>query len=228
MESPCKCDHLTLETLPDKAAQYKELYERRKLIVNCVNGYSIEDFQKLIFLEIYGGKNYLQSLENIGFHFLEEMGEAAVCVRELSQLRGIARAGAIELDFLHELSNIKGIVNNYVRYKDLIKKIRGRLTPEESKDIFTSKDSEILKARLVKAKMGLVIEIGDSFSWFCSILNKLDIISKFIFDKPEDHPDFIKPLEELLNNEYIDAEGKPKCPTCGCNPCECVFYNIEI
>jgi hypothetical protein len=183
--------------------------------VDSFENFSIKDAMEE-FDDIYSGRIHIQTLDNIGFHFLEEVGEAAVCVRQLSQLRRITDhvSTGIDLTFLNEMSTVKGIVENYVKHKDLLR---------NSID-YTSKDPSMLKARLMKAKMGLVIEIGDTFSWFCAILNKLDSISKFLYDNPEEHEPVIRPLEQVLNELYFDPEGNARCPECKDKLCKCVFY----
>lgn len=214
---PCICEPLKMEKIKDKSGQYNELIKLWKLIEKSVDEYTIEQY-KDIFRNIFGGRIYVQSLENIGFHFLEEVGEAAVCVRELSQLRNIVNPETgIELEFINEISSIPGLVNQYNNLKSKILEIN-----------VASNDSEMLKARAVKAKIGLLIEIGDTFSWLFSIMNKLDMIAEFVFTKPEKHPEFMIPLENILQKKYLDKEGKPRCHACGKPSCECVFYNLEL
>jgi len=212
---PCNCDPVKMERQKDKSAMYKQLLERRKRILASFQSYCIEDSCKE-FDDIYGGRIHIQSLENIGYHFMEEIGEAAVCIRQLSQLREITKYSntKIDVNFIRQLSTIEGIVNNYVSIKP-------------PKDInYASRNPNMLKARVVEAKMGLVIEIGDSFSWFCSILNKLNSISLSIYDHPKEHPEILKPLETVLKEEYLDSSGQPRCPSCKRSHCECVFYNV--
>jgi hypothetical protein len=213
---PCDCDPVKMDKGVDKSAVYNTLFGFRETALTSFEGYSIDNCKK-VFYDIYGGLTHIQTLENIGFHFLEEVGEAAVCVRQLSQLRKITDDRSTEIDsaFLRELSTVKGIVENYAKYKEPLKHID-----------YTSRKPSMLKARGVGAKMGLVIEIGDSFSWFCAILNKLDSISKSIYDNPEKHEDIIKPLEQVLNEVYFDSGGNARCPSCKSNPCNCVFYNL--
>ncbi|HZV47624.1 MAG TPA: hypothetical protein VFG06_09815 [Thermodesulfovibrionales bacterium] len=216
--SPCDCDPVKMEREQNKSAKYTELLERRKRDWGSFKNYSIESYGKM-FDVIYCGKLHIQTLENIGFHFLEEVGEASVSVRQLSQLEKIAEDASTGIDsaFLKQLTNVEGIVENYVQYGT------------KPKDIdYASKNPDMLRSRVVNAKMDLVSEIGDSFSWFCAILNKLDSISKSIYDHPEEHPEIVKPLEQVLNNEYLDSDGRGICPSCKSNPCKCVFYNITI
>lgn len=215
LRSVCECEPLEMDLIQDKAGQYDNLFNEWKQIKNSVDDYTIDDY-KGIFRKIYGARIYIQSLESIGFHFLEEIGEAAVCVRELSQLRNIVNSETgVELEFIKEISSIPSLVEQYASLNDTIKKIDVSL-----------KEPEMLMARAVKAKIGLLIEIGDSWSWLFSIMNKLDMISNFVFTKPEKHPEFMIPLERLLQEKYLDEEGNPQCHACKKESCECVFYNI--
>lgn len=213
----CICNPIKMDKEENKSATYTRLLDLREGILTSFEGYSIERSRKM-FHEIYGGRTHLQTLENIGFHFLEEIGEAAVCVRQLSQLRKIAddKNTGIDLAFLRQLSTVKGVVENYARYSK----------KKSEKIDYASREPEMLRARVVDAKMGLFVEIADSFSWFCAILNKLDSISKSVYDHPEEHEDIVRPLEQVLNREYLDSNGKAICPSCFSNPCKCAFYNL--
>lgn len=214
-ENPCKCDPLSMERKKDKSALYEALLRRRERAVDSFENFSIKDAMEE-FDDIYSGRIHIQTLDNIGFHFLEEIGEAAVRVRQLSQLRRITddESTGIDSAFLRELLTVEGIVENYTKHKKPLKPID-----------YASRDPSILKARLVDAKMGLVIEIGDSFSWFCAILNKLGSISKSIRNNSKEREPIIKPLEQVLNEVYFDSDGNARCPSCNSNPCKCVFYN---
>jgi len=213
--NPCICVPIDVEKESDKSGQYNRLLELWERVNDSVDKYTIDQY-KGIFRDIFGGRIFVQSLENIGFHFLEEIGEAAVCVRELSQLSNMVNAETgIESKFFNEISSIPGLVEQYNCLKDQIVNIDVSL-----------KESEMIKARAVRAKIGLLIEIGDSFSWLFSIMNKLDMISEFVFTKPKDHPEFMTPLEDLLQNKYIE-DGIPRCHICKKESCECVFYNLE-
>ncbi|MCW3985149.1 MAG: hypothetical protein NWE91_01900 [Candidatus Bathyarchaeota archaeon] len=211
--STCSCDPEKMDKEENKSALYKDLFNRRKEILASVKNYSIKTW-KGIFRRIYSGRIHIQTLESIGFHFLEEVGEAAFCIRKLGQLRKVTEypKTEIDLDFLNELSTVKGIVEKYDDLEKLIRKLD-----------YSSTEANMVKARVVEAKMGLIVEIGDSFSWFCAILNKLNSISKAIFDKPEEHQEFPK-LDQVLTNEYFDTDNNPRCPHCKSKPCECTFY----
>jgi len=221
--SICECDPVKVEEPKNKAADYKELLCLRKEILKSFEDYDIANFQK-IFGRIYGGRIHIQTIDNIGFHFLEEIGEAAVYIRKLSQLRTISDdcSTGIDLAYLNELLTVENIVDNYYNYYDLIQQINST-SREERMRAATIREPRMLKARVVEAKMGLVVEIADSFSWFCSVLNKLRSMSESIRNKPEDKI-LLQSLEEKLNDEYINSDDKPRCPTCKKNPCECVFF----
>ena len=213
--APCTCDPEKIDQREDKSAAYKALLDSRNLILESFENYSIANSTKM-FDKIYGGRIHIQTLESIGFHFLEEIGEAAFSIRKLGQLRTIAdtRTG-IDLAFLKRLSTVEGIVQNYAEH---------RKKPEDMN--WASIEPDMLRARLVDAKMGLVIEIADSFSWFCAILNKLDKISRKISEHPRTR-DILKPLEQVLTDEYFDAKGNARCPACKNNPCICSFFNLN-
>ena len=215
LSAPCKCDPEKMDREEDKSAKYTVLLDQRERVLESFERYSIADATKM-FNEIYGGRIHIQTLNNIGFHFLEEMGEAAFSIRKLSQLRNIADSDTeIDSAFLKGLSTVEGIVRNFAKH---------RKKPEDMN--WASVEPDMLRARLVDAKMGLVIEIADSLSWFCAILNKLNKISRTISEHPA-APDMLKPLEQVLIAEYFDAKGDARCPTCKNNPCICSFFNLN-
>ena len=205
-ESHCQCRPVKMDAIKDKSAHYEKLFNHRKGIIESIKAYTIAQW-KLTFGKIYGEQIHILTLESIGLHFLEEAGEGAFAVRKLSQLKKILdkEDGGINATFLRELSTIEGIVDNYKKYY-------------KEKIDYVSKDLDQLKWRLVEAKMNMIIEIGDTFSWFCSILNKLDNIYKNCELPPLS-------LEEKLNKEYFDKDDKPSCPTCNNKPCSCIFFS---
>ncbi|MFC1902596.1 hypothetical protein ACFLX4_00805 [Chloroflexota bacterium] len=213
-ERTCICDAAKMDKKDNKSAEYKKLLGIRKDILKSYEDYSIDTCLNM-FNTIYGGRIHIQTLENIGFHFLEEVGEAAVAVRSLSQLKNIALDPSTGIDesFLKQISTIEGIVDSYERY---LKK------PIE----YESRDPEMLKSRLVDAKMSLIIEIGDTYSWFCGIINKLASIMETILNNPgKSLPDL--DLEKKLGELYINTKNEPHCPTCKSKPCKCVFFNTS-
>lgn len=220
IESPCSCNPVTIEAKTNKSARYSKLLELRNRDLKSFQDYTIEKYQGM-FYDIYCERGHIQSLQSIGFHFLEEIGEAAINIRKLSQLRNIANEAKSGIDkgFLTELRNIEKIVESYNEYYDDFFKEKDLIE-------YSLEEPTMLKARVIDAKMGLLSEIGDSFSWFCGVLNKVNSISNSIWDNPESEN--IRTLEQLLNDEYIQENGQPICPTCEDNPCKCVFYNPKI
>jgi hypothetical protein len=213
---PCTCPAKKLDDEDNKSAKYSTLLEFRRPNLPSYSSWSIVNFLDT-FRHIYEGRVHIQTLETIGFHFLEEVGEAAVAVRNLSQLRSLQEKNIEGLDpnLFDGLTTVEKVVNNYQEFVKDPKRI-----------ILTHKDPEMLKMRVIEAKMALIVEIGDTFSWFCGILNKMLAIEKSIWVKPDDHPDFkFQDLETALKIEYINEKGEPKCPTCGVSPCSCAFYN---
>jgi len=220
IEAPCSCNPVKMEAVKDKSGDYRKLLDLRNRDLGAFSGYSIDKFQDM-FYDIYCERGHIQTLENTGFHFLEEIGEASVNIRKLSQLRNVAadEGSGVDENFLTQISSVDQIVKSYIEYyEDYFK--------EENLILYTSKKSKMIKARIIEAKMGLVSEIGDSFSWFCGVLNKVDSISKSIWDFPENYN--IRTLEEQLIEEYYNDDGYPICPTCKGNPCQCIFYIPKI
>lgn len=208
-QATCQCDPIRMDRSEDKKSDYVDLLARQKDNVRSFEDYSIDKYLG-VFDRIYKGRVHILTLETIGFHFLEEVGEAVVAIRKLSQLRGIANDPNtnIDMDFLKQLTTIEGIVRNYNSYYKY---------PIDN----SSRDPEMIRSRLVEAKMEMVIEIADTFSWFCAIMNKLKTIQQSMLDSPKE---ILKPLESILIDLYLDSDGNPICPTCGKKPCNCVFF----
>ena len=203
---PCGCHSAEEDEKPDKSARYERLLQTRKDILASVEAYCIEQWKRNLSRGVFASQVHISSIETIAFHFLEEVGEGATAVRKLGQLRAVADAGVEGVDrgFLRQLTTVSGIVENFSTYK--------------VEDIeYDSMEPSMIKWRIVEAKLGLVAELGDMFSWFCSLLHKLDYLtSQSSFDALS--------LEKTLANEYYNEEGNIWCPTCKENPCECVFF----
>jgi hypothetical protein len=110
---------------------------------------------------------------------------------------------------LNKLSKFEGVVELYNKYVNE--------TPKPNK-----RDPEAIKARLVHAKVDMFIEFADTFSWFCSILNKVMSIARNCMDGNCQFTQ--KAFHDKLLKEYL-PNGSPLCPSCHKCPCECVFYN---
>jgi hypothetical protein len=157
------------------------------------------------------------TLDAIGFHFLEEAGEEAVGIRKILQLRGILAKGnsLIDHNYIRKLSTVEGLVEEYVY---------GAFPREEKtgkpKIDLTSKEEEFIKARIVDAKMDLIIELSDTFSWFCAILIKLGMLLKESNLWSERYD-----IETYLNDEYGPEGEDLKCPVCRQNVCACLSFH---
>ena len=88
---------------------------------------------------------------------------------------------------------------------------------------FTDDSPKLLKARLVLAKMDFVIELADTFSWFCAVMIKLeDIIKNQDLDNKT--VDEYK-LENVMRNQfhYTRKNVPITCYTCRETECKCKF-----
>lgn len=225
LEKTCVCYSVKMDKQKDKSAKYLDLlneWKKRK--------YSDYTFEMWFedFWNIYSGQIHIQVIESIGFHLLEEAGEEAKAVRELIQFRGIldAKFDEIGKDFLINISSISGLVNEYERCIDVLRK---KFNIQEDKKIFknidlTSVEPDFIKMRIVKAKMDFVIELADTFSWFCAVLLKLEEIIKCENLTDEILKTFC--IEESLKEIYkSEKPDEPlKCYACGKVNCECKFF----
>jgi hypothetical protein len=213
----CECNPIDIEAKKDKAGKYTKLYEKwtRDERTKGIQ-YKIDDWLE-IFTGIYGGRIHLQTLETLGFHFLEEVGEEAFAVRKLIQLRGVLRntSDIINEANLQKLVTIPSIASEYIRL--------GKGQPDGKPPfILNSKEEKDIYNRIVDAKMDLIVELADLFSFFCSILIKLGKVTI------ESNKVFPADLEQAL----IDTYGKPDstlvCPVCGKDACECTFFSQSV
>lgn len=212
-KNTCTCDSIDMEKNKDKAGKYKTLYEDWKRIQRSGPlEYTINDWLET-FKRIYAGRIHLQTLETLGFHFLEEAGEQAMAIRKIMQLRGVLHngKGIIAEETLRKLVTIPAIADEYIRLGTGQKGGKPQFDP-------TSKAEKDIHARLVAAKMDLIVELADTFSFFCSILIKLGSVII--------GPD--KSFNANLEEAMISMYGKPDegliCPVCDKDACECVFF----
>lgn len=226
---PCQCDPIRMDKLEDKAAHYEKLYESWQVCIKN-SDYNINNWVG-IFGKIYGGRIHLQTLENIGFHLLEEGGEEARAVRQLVRFReelpktkGKKKA-IIDETFLSEIDNIPGLINVYKRASKEVKKIDIKSPAGEDKKQIDFKDASAdqLKCRIAIVKMDLIIEFADTFSWFVGVLLKLKEILENLkfYDKFKLDYD----LENILKKEYMfNGEFESlSCSFCKKIPCKCVY-----
>lgn len=225
IKEKCNCDPVDIDLMKNKAVKYKKLLHKGKKIP--LNTYTLSDWL-LLFYKIYSGQIHLSTLESIGFHLLEEAGEEAKAVRQLVQFRGIIEAhiNGIDENYLRKISNIQSLVDEYYISMEKIKKIYKTESEKEarSKIDLKSTNPDIIKARLVMGKMDFVIELADTFSWFCSVLLKLwktieeeDLEEKIL---KEFH------IEEAMKKFYQSSDkAKPLiCYACKETFCKCLFF----
>jgi hypothetical protein len=201
-----------MEEKKNKGARYWDLYNAGK---DVTRNWNLDQWLGM-FREVYGGRIHLMTLESIGFHFLEEAGEESQSVRKLLQLEGVItqNVNGVDENFLKKLTTIEGLVDEYCHGK-----IPRSAEGKPALDLY-SRESKHIKARVIDAKMDFVIELADTFSWFCSVLIKLQEVlenSKIWSDEFE--------IEKVLQREY-GRKGKPlRCPRCKGIPCKCVFFS---
>lgn len=212
----CQCRPVEMDQKKDKAGKYRDLFEVWK--DQRFENYDINRWLKM-FWKIYSGQIHLQTLESIGFHLLEEAGEAAVAIRKLMQLRGVLDKGiqGINLNLFEKITSIEGVVEEYYNCMTKLKDSPNGRTKSEI--IYTLDDPLHIKARIVDAKMGQFIELADTFSWYCAILIKLnEIMSNASVDLKEYN------IEVYLQREYGEKGSVLKCPTCLKTECACLFF----
>lgn len=216
-ESKCNCDSYEMDKKKDKASKYLDLYEKWKLFPK--KKYKINDWIET-FKKIYKGRIHLMTLDSIGFHFLEEAGEEIRAIRQLIQMRGVLheRINGVDDNFFKKLYDIGELVSQYKECMNVLEKDK----ENKPKIDMVSRDSKHIKARIVKGKMDLVVEFADTFSWFCAILIKLEMISEGLC------LDFnIHDLEQCLIAVYGPKGNQIKCSTCKEINCKCIFFPLK-
>lgn len=217
-EVPCKCNPYKMDEKQDKAARYEVLL--KIWTADTPITYDLEQWMDL-FRDLYGGRIHQMALESIGFHFLEEAGEETTAVRQLVQLRNVVSENidGVNVQFLERLKTMGTLIEEY---GTCMKDSKLETDSQSNKPIinYASKEAFQIKARIAKAKMDFVVELADTFSWFCGILIKLDLIAKSngITDGRFD-------IERKLQGIY-GRKGKPlSCPECKKEICKCIFFN---
>ncbi len=215
-QAECRCRPIEIDEKKDKAAQYRELYNYWKNL-----NFSKHDINEWLkwFWKIYKGQIHLLTLESIGFHFLEEVGEEAMAIRQLSQLNSVTDEGIEGVDdkYLNKIITIDGILDEYEKCLSISKEKDSSI--KKPKVEYTSKNPDSIKARIVTAKMAQFIEIADAFSWFCAILIKLIELFYNLKIKVIDYN-----FETILQNEYGKKGNSLICPRCKNPDCSCLFF----
>ncbi len=221
----CSCKAYETDQKEDKSAKYNDLLG---LWINHQTSWPTRTIRKWldIFWGIYEGQIHIQTIENIGFHLLEEAGEEAKALRQLVQFRGILGAGIEGIDeaFLNKLVEWPSLVGEYNQIIKQLKERAGVADETEAKKIIESKsdDPEILKSRLVLSKVDFIIELADTFSWFCAVLLKMEkTLEPLGLEIKNSHT-----IEKALEDRYkYQGNDKPlTCYACGETSCQCRFY----
>jgi hypothetical protein len=210
---PCDCKPVEMDAGKDKAGKYEKLLEKWKRDESAAANYTIKNWLES-FEEIYSGRIHLQTMETLGFHFLEEAGEEAMAVRKLMQLRGVLSAGVDGIDkgTLSKLVSVPSIAEEYIRLG------KGQLNGKPPFNLASGNYIDIYN-RIVDAKMDFIVELADLFSFFCSILIKL---GRMTIGKGKT---FVANLEETLVDTYGNPDEGLTCPVCKKKACECTFYS---
>lgn len=221
----CKCSPVEMDAKQDKTVTYEWLLQRWStfMCTDCTLDQWLNNFW-----EIYSGQIHLQGLESIGFHLLEEAGEEAKAVRGLVQFSGILHehVSGIDGSFLDRICSIPGLVEEYSTSIKTLKDITGAASEKEARDEIdlTTEDPVVIKARLVMSKMNFVVELADTFSWYCAVLLKLTETLRNQGLDGETLKAFH--IEEVLKDRYAsNGEDDPlKCYACGETDCKCLFF----
>ena len=241
----CSCDPIKKDAQKDKSAKYRELLKEWKAYQSLWRQRGLNEWLNR-FWGIFGGRIHIQTLETIGFHMLEEAGEEAKAVRELVLFRKLAKTHEHGVDegFLNKLSSIESLVSAYQAFTDKAEaapELNGKKFKDAKREILTSDNDDIIKARIVHAKMDLVVEIADTFSWLCAVLLKLRTILRELDrqnnTESEQESLLIRlDIEKTLHDKFgmkgeggivRDEEGIPrlKCYVCKEDKCKCKFFH---
>ena len=86
IHNPCTCNPIEIDKKSDKAARYENLIAQRNLCLASFENYSIEQCLSM-FNGIYAARTHIQTLESIGFHFLEEVGHCSAPIKSITKYR---------------------------------------------------------------------------------------------------------------------------------------------
>lgn len=164
---------------------------------------SIDDWVNM-FHVIYSSSHIEVSLESIGFHFLEEIGEVSdgiLCLDELLKYkkgRGVYENKTTDLN--QKVLDKAAQDPKYIKFLDEYRTIMRK----------KQKSSEITREYLLQINMTLIKEeLADVFSWMCAILNKVRAASKHW--NPRGKSDS---LSDALHERYRLKDGSVGCSYC--------------
>ena len=210
IEEKCKCDHYEMASRRDKSVNLTKLHKKWKAF-----DHETKTLKKWIdqFMSIYGNNIHLLPLEMIGFHFLEEIGEVSYALRRVAELRNVNNQKIrVPKKFISEdLASVEKLVQQATKYKTVLN--------DDSKLNFHDEGQKFLKERLYAAKVHVVTEVADAFSWLCAIISKVQCIAE------ENNIPKAEDFEAVLVKQLYQRRKTPRCPRCGATGgCICVFY----
>jgi NTP pyrophosphatase (non-canonical NTP hydrolase) len=136
-----------------------------------------------MFEKIYGGSVYGTSLDEVAFHFLEEIGEVSIGLALLGDLENESLLGAI-VDWEPTISAIRADA------------IRFDIEPRFSLDRLEGRPLKSVRKQLrTWLELSVRDELADVFSWIASLLYKLNQI--------------LRQSKSLANLEVTLAPGEP-------------------
>lgn len=135
--NPCVCakQRIALEGVEDKSLQESKLKRARKQFKDTYPNWTLQNWVDM-FAEIYSNLIYSMSIESIGFHLMEEIGEVARALRGLSEYEG-------SLD-----------VQLNPAYKSDLESKKSSFTSELA-DVFSWSVAVYLKLRLIEIGLGI-------------------------------------------------------------------------
>jgi hypothetical protein len=147
----------------------------------------------------------------------------------LQQFKGASegKIAGIDIGLITSLSTIAGLVNAFDTSATEIKTLFGcDKTNKALQEIKESDDrSEVLRMRLGKAKMGVAIELADTFSWLFAIMIKYTTHNSFIRRDMlyKDYSFFEKKIIDIF---AYDPDNKRKlvCYLSKQRVCACKYY----
>jgi len=180
--------------------------------------------------EIYGAKTDLRPLDSIGFHLLEEGGEEAKAIRTLTQFRGVCdnSMSGVSEGFLRDICTLKTLVNFHRKLTEEVLKYSRCSTELEMRKkklpLSSDKSPVVLKWKIVSAKLEMVAELCDTFSWFCTVLLKCgDIAEKLgLKDKEKAKWNIEECIGEIYKSKGPDVPLR--CYACAKSRCECTNF----
>ena len=225
-EPRCECLSIEREKSIKKTFNYEKLLQEYSAIKSELVAYDLQSWQEH-FLKIYSNNIHLQTMESIGFHLLEEAGETAKAIRLLIQFRGIKnkKLQGIDDKFFKSTNSLNNLVGQYYSSLNELKNAFGKSNFEDELSKSSNKNPIVLKTKYIKAKLDLVCEIADTFSWFCNVLLKLNEITHNLCDGCENYNSWN--LEDILIRVYkADDISRPiVCYACKRSKCKCTFFH---